>query len=245
VESVLLAAVLALVLFASIAKTVTGFGFALIAVPALANAIDVRDAVVLAALLSLANSLQMAARTWHDLPWRSVGVLFAATLAGMPAGLAVLHWAEADVLRAGVGAASLVLAAAVVRGRPLRAGVGGEIATGLCTGLLTTSTSMNGPPIVLYLQGRRLAPAEFRGALAGFFAVTGVVSVASFALTGAVTRVALGYFAAGLPAVWLGGIAGERLARRLEPELFRRVVLGLLVASASVALVTSLARLLV
>ncbi len=240
----LVAAVIALVLLASVAKTVTGFGFALIAVPALANAIDVRDAVVLAALLSLANSLQMARRTWRDMPWRSVAVIFAATLAGMPAGLAVLHWAEADLLRAGVGASSLLLAAAVVRGKPLRPGVAGEIATGLCTGLLTTSTSMNGPPIVLYLQGRRLAPAEFRGALAGFFAVTGAISVTSFALTGAVSRVALEYFAVGLPAVWVGGLAGERLARRLEPEVFRRVVLGLLVASASVALVTSLARLL-
>ncbi len=240
----LLAAVLALVLFASIAKTVTGFGFALIAVPALVNVIEVRDAVVLAGLLSLANSVQMARRTWREMPWRSVAVIFAATLAGMPAGLAVLHWAEPDALRAGVGVTSLALAAVVVRGAPLRGGVGGEIATGLVTGVLTTSTSMNGPPIVLYLQGRRLPPAEFRGALAGFFAVTGVVSVTAFALTGAVSRVAIGYFAAGLPAVWLGGLAGERLARWLPPTLFRRVVLGLLVASASVALVTSLLRLL-
>lgn len=240
----LAAAVLALVLFASFAKTVTGFGFALIAVPALANLIDVRDAVVLAGLLSLANSVQMARRTWRDMPWRSVAVLFAATLAGMPAGLAVLHWAEPDALRAGVGAVSLLLAAVVVRGAPLRGGVGGEIATGLVTGLLTTSTSMNGPPIVLYLQGRRLGPAEFRGALAGFFTATGVVSAAAFAATGAISRTALVYCAAGLPAVWVGGLVGERLARRLPPLAFRRVVLGLLVASAAVALATSLARLL-
>jgi uncharacterized membrane protein YfcA len=237
--------VLAVVLVASIAQTVTGFGFALIAVPFLVTALDVKDVVVLVGLLGLANSLLVARTALDDVPMRTVATMLGATFAGFPFGLAVLLLAPADALRIGVAVASIVMAAALASGVSLGArGTAGELVAGVTSGVLNTSTGMNGPPIVIYLQDAGLPPREFRAALAAFFSVSGFVSTGVFAVSGVITHTALGLAAAGLPAVFTGSWLGHHLFSRIDHGLFRRLVLGLLAATAMAAIGTSLARIL-
>jgi uncharacterized membrane protein YfcA len=240
-----LALVLTVVLIASTAQTVTGFGFALIAVPFLVTALDVKDVVVLVGLLGLTNSLLVARTARHDAPLRTVATMLAATFAGFPVGLAVLLLAPADALRVGVAVASIVMAAALASGASLGArGTAGELLAGVTSGVLNTSTGMNGPPIVIYLQDAALPPRAFRGALAVFFSVSGIVSMAVFAASGVITGTAVALAAAGLPAVFTGSWLGHHLFGRIDHALFRRLVLGLLAATALAAIGTSLARML-
>jgi uncharacterized membrane protein YfcA len=139
---------------------------------------------------------------------------------------------------------SIVCAAAFAAGfAPRASGRLAEVLTGGLAGVLSTSTGMNGPPIVLWLQQRGLAPESFRGALAGFFLVSGTVSLAAFLATGVVTRPALLLSAVTLPAVLVGHRIGARLASRIPAERFRRLVLALLALTAAVATAMSLVRL--
>jgi hypothetical protein len=135
------------------------------------------------------------------------------------------------------------MAAALVAGvRFERRSVAGEVGVGLVSGLLNTSVGVNGPPIVLYLQGRDHAPGEFRGALAVFFFVCNAITLAGFFATGIVSREALALWAVALPAVATGSLLGHVLMRRVEPALFRRLVFVLLSASAFSAVASSLVR---
>jgi len=59
-DLVAVAFVIAVVLLASTAQTVAGFGFALIAVPFLVIVLDVKDTVVLVGILGLLNSTLVA-----------------------------------------------------------------------------------------------------------------------------------------------------------------------------------------
>jgi uncharacterized membrane protein YfcA len=162
----------------------------------------------------------------------------------MPFGLAALLLAPADLLRAGVGVTSIACAAALAAGVAPRAGGPiAEVLTGGVAGILSTSTGMNGPPVVLWLQQRGLAPDVFRGALAGFFLVSGTVSLAAFLASGVVTQPAVLLAAVALPAVLVGHRIGARLAARIPVDRFRRLVLVLLVLTAAVATATALARL--
>ncbi len=237
--------VIAVVLIASTAQTVAGFGFALIAVPFLVIVLDVKDAVVLVGILGLLNSTLVARAVWRHMRVRSVGTMLLGSFAGMPVGLLVLLFAPEDALRLAVGVASIAMAAAITLGLRFGGGGGdrpGELFAGAVSGLLNTSTGMNGPPIVLYLQERGYPPDEFRGALSAFFIVSGVVSFAAFAATGVVSGAALALGAAGVPAIFAGNWVGHRLLGRLSHETFRRLVLALLIVTAVAAVATSIAR---
>jgi len=228
---------------ASVAQTVAGFGFALIAMPFLITVLDVRDAIVAVSICAQLNSTLVAVSTWQHVPRGTVGRLLFASFAGMPLGLAVLLLAPEPALRIVVAACSIVMAGALMAG--MRFGGGdraGEIVAGGTSGVLATSTGMNGPPIVLFLQDRGYPRDEFRGALSSFFFVSGIVSFILLALSGVVQRDAVLIGLGGLPAVWLGNNAGARLVGRLEPEIFRRFVLMLLIATSIAALALTVAR---
>jgi uncharacterized membrane protein YfcA len=235
--------VIAVVLIAGTAQTVTGFGFALIAVPCFVAVLDVRDAVALTSLLALVNSGVLARTAWRHVPWATIGPMLAGAVAGMPLGLAVLLFAPEDAIRLAVAGSTIALAAALALG--MRIGdrhTPSEIGVGVVSGILSTSTGTNGPPVVLYLQGREHPPIEFRAGLATFFTVSGAVSLAAFAGTGVLTQDALVLALFGLPVVAVGSALGHWLAPRIEPAVFRRIVFALLVLSAAVAATTAIVR---
>jgi uncharacterized membrane protein YfcA len=238
------AIVIAVVLVAATAQAVAGFGFALIAVPALVTVLEVRDAVVLVTLLGLVNSGLIAVTSWRHVPWATVGPLLAGAIAGMPAGLLVLLFAPADAIRAFVGVSTAVMAFAIIRG--LRFGdrhLPSELGVGVISGVLNTSTATNGPPVVLYLQGREHPTEEFRGGLSVFFASSNVITLGSFFATRIVSVDAGLLFAAATPAILAGTVAGHLVLRRMEPEAFRRLVFVLLFASAASAVVSAVVSL--
>jgi uncharacterized membrane protein YfcA len=237
--------VVAVILVASTAQTVAGFGFALIAVPVLVLTLDVETAVATTALPALLSSALVARVARQYLPWRTVGTMLLASVVGMPLGLAVLLFAPEDVLRLAVAVTSIILAIAMARGVSVGAGgIAGELLAGGTAGVLSTSTGMNGPPVVLYLQDRGFEPMAFRAALSAFFVVSGITSLTIFAFAGVLNRDALIYSAAGVPAIVLGSWIGHRLLPLLSGHAFRRLVLGLLSATAMVAAATSAGRLL-
>jgi uncharacterized membrane protein YfcA len=165
------------------------------------------------------------------------------SFAGMPVGLLVLLFAPQDALRLTVGITAIIMASAIVLGLRLGGGArSGELVAGAISGALNTSTGMNGPPVVLYLQTRGFATSEFRGALSSFFSLSGAATLLTFAATGVITTEALVLGAACLPAVLAGNWIGHQLLGRLSDSTFRRVVLTLLIATALSAIITSLIR---
>ena len=240
IDIVTIVFVLAIVLVAATAQTVAGFGFALLAVPLLVTMLDVRDAVVVTTLLGVLNSGILAVSNRAHVPWGTVGPMLLGAIAGMPAGLVVLLLAPASAIRLLVGATTLVMTVALLRG--LRFGsrsIPSELAVGAISGALNTSTGTNGPPIVLYLQGREFPAPEFRAALAVFFFSCNVITLGSFFATDIVSRDALVLFAVAVPAIAGGSIVGHGLVHRVEPALFRRLVFGLLIASALAAVASA------
>lgn len=235
-----LSVVVGVVLVAVAVQAIAGFGFALIAMPLLILVLDVEDALVLATLLSLTNTGILAYTHRAEAPWPTVWPMLAGAAAGMPLGLALLLLAPADVIRLLVGVATVVMTGALALGARFSAkSVASELAIGGVSGALNTSTGINGPPVVLYLQGRGHAPREFRGATGTFFFGSSVIAIASYAVAGIVTREALVLFAASLPAVAVASWTGHWIAGRVPAEVFRRLVFVLLLSLAAVALVTA------
>ena len=223
----------AALLIASMVQSITGFGFALLSMPLLTLVIDAKDAVAVSTIVGALASFNLLARTYRYVRWDLARSLLAGAVAGMPLGLVVLVLVDARALKVLIAVAVLVFVAILARGWRLE-GVGprAEVVAGFVSGVLNTSVSTNGPPLVLALQARGLEPERFRGTISAVFAVSSVVANTLFAARGRYDLTVLGYAAVGPPALLIGGALGRRLGRDLAPEKFRPLVLALLVAAA-------------
>ncbi|MGI8925581.1 MAG: TSUP family transporter [Tepidiformaceae bacterium] len=232
----------ALVGFAATVQPVAGFGFALLVAPPLALLIGPKEAVVVSNALSVALNAALLTRQHGGVEWRLGAVLFAGALAGMPLGLAILIVADPDVLQVAIALSVIIFTLLLIRGLRLHSlGRPGDFGAGVVSGILNTSTSMSGPPVVLYLQGSGMAPPRFRATLTAFFLVNGVAGVVLLAAAGRVTGDAAGQTLVGLPAVLLGFAGGSALAGRVPLVFFRPIVFGLLFLAAAIALAAALA----
>jgi len=240
----LFAFVFAVVLVAGTAQTVTGFGFALVAVPFFILVLEPQEVVVLTATVALANAAIVTRGAWEHVPWRTVGVMVAGSLFGMPVGLIVLLFAPDEALRMAVAVMAIVLAAALAAGVSFgQHGRPGEAAAGAVSGVLTTSTGMNGPPIVLYLADQRLPPHAFRGTLSSYFLMGNVLSLTTFAIAGVLSWTPIVLALAALPALIPATLLGHAMLGRLRQDVFRYVVLAMLIVTALFGIATTLVRL--
>jgi len=223
---------------ASVASA-TGFGFALILSPAMFAALEPEEAVTTLLVLGLAlNLLMLFGRGGRPdaIRWRAISPMLVAALPGLGTGVLLLALMSKPVLQIGVGAC--VLAAALVQARPAARGaresrepaLGSACAVGLASGALATSTTVSGPPLVLWLQAHGVPPEEFRASLAASFlgltVAGGAILVAGgmFSFDPAVVVPLLGL-------TLVGQIAGERAFRGLDATRLRVAVLALALAA--------------
>ena len=231
-------AIAGIIFLAATVQGVSGFGFSLLAVPLLAASIGAKEAVVLADTLGFLANGGMAVRLRADTVRPVAGRLLLGSCLGMPFGVLVILAVDDQVLRAAIGVVVLLFVVVLARGWTLhRSSPALEVGTGVVSGVLNTSVGTSGPPIVLLLHARGLAPGPFRATASTVFGASAVIAVALLAAAGQFTvEVAWGCLAA-LPGLAAGWWVGDRIHRRLDPARFRGLVLGLLAATGVVAVV--------
>lgn len=234
-------AIIALAFTAAVIQSLSGFGFALFIVPFLAILIGPRDTVLLSNLMSTFSSGMQSRTLRHSAERRTALTLMAGSAAGMPIGLAVLLLLDPTALKLVIAIMVIVFTLLLMRGLELhRAGAAGDFATGLTSGILNTSTSMSGPPVVMYLQGKGMPPLRFRATIATFFAMSSAVAVVLLLATGTAKPYVFAAFALSLPAVFIGQRTGNALFEKINASLFRRLVYVILLVSGTVAIIGAL-----
>lgn len=235
-------AVAVLAFVAAMIQAISGFGFSLFIVPILAFLLGPRDTVVLANLLSTFSNVMQTTRLFPSAEKRTAVTLMAAAAAGMPIGLAVLLLVDPQPLQVGIALAVIISTILLMRGVALHAaGTTGDVVAGFTSGVLNTSTSMSGPPVVLYLQGKGMPPLQFRATTSLYFLVTSGTAVVLVAFAGVIKPHILAAWAIAAPSVVVGQMAGNRVFRYIDPIVFRRIVFGILFLSAGVALAGAVA----
>jgi uncharacterized protein len=246
----ILAAVAAL-LGASV-QSATGFGFALILSPALFAVLDPYEAVSALCALGVAISLLVLYDGGRPLEvrWRTLAPMLAAAVPGLAVGLVLLALLPKAALQVAVGAVVLAAGAWQLRSRlrelPARAKHGGAsaAAVGLASGALTTSISISGPPIVLWLESQGLRPAELRASLAAaFLALNLAGGMALLAAEGFGDAVSPGVLLPLLGVVIAGHLAGARAFRRLDQRRFSLAVLAVVGVAGGASLAAGVAGL--
>jgi uncharacterized membrane protein YfcA len=237
------AGVCALAAAAAVTQSMSGFGFSLLIVPPLALLIGPRDAVVTANALGLLVNAATLQRLHGHVDWGLGSRLFGAAAAGMPFGLLVLVLVPRDALQVLIAITVLVSTALIWRGwRIAKIGRTTDWGVGFLSGVLNTSTSMSGPPVVLYLQGQGFQRGAFRATLTAFFLAGGALALILFAIGGQLDSGHAGLALVAAPGVFAGFLVGHRIFGRLEEARFRQIVIAVLIVSACLALIGPLLR---
>jgi uncharacterized membrane protein YfcA len=236
----LLALAFLVVLMAAAGQAITGFGFVLVAVPLLTLLSDPRTAVVAGTTLGLL----ITSLGWFEdraaVDWRPVVGISAGAVVGIPLGLAVFASLAVDTLRLAIGVTVLVFTALLAVRVRLPSGRPTQVAAGTVSGVMLSTTGMNGPPLVLALQAAALTPAVFRATLQPTFTLQSVVVVGGFAALGQFTATSVTLVAVGAPALWLGWRLGDLVFDRLSPGRARLLILVTLGVSGTLTVVGAL-----
>jgi uncharacterized protein len=225
-------------------QSATGFGFALLAAPAFLAAVGRDEAVATVLVLSLALNILMLAGEGRrpEVLGRPLALLLAAALPAIVGGTFVLRALSKPLLQILAGAL-IVLAVAIDARRPSEhgrePGRPATVGVGLAAGALTTTTTVNGPPIVLWLQRVGAATGEARDSLAAAFAVLNLLGAVAVAIAGGdggsgPDAIALLWL---LPLLIAGQLVGRMIFERLDPARFRSIAIGLVLAAGVASIV--------
>ncbi len=225
-------------------QSAVGFGFALVAAPLLFVSLGPEEAVwsLNALALGVNGALLLSESRRPEPMGRLTITVLAWSVPGMVVGALILRAADPRLLQAALTVT--VLAALglrlAVRGRAAAPAPGwASPVTGAATGVLTTSLSTAGPPLVLLLLGRGHAPARVRDTLATIFIAQSVLGVTVLAATsGGDIPLGPGLFVL-LAAALLGQVAGRPLFARLAVGSYEPVLTAVLVAAVTIGMIAA------
>jgi uncharacterized membrane protein YfcA len=220
-----------------------GFGFNMVSAPLLVLLYPPRLVVPVALVLgSFSSGLLLTRREIRsEVDWKLVRALILPALVGLPVGAGLLLRLDANVLRALIaGLTSLFALVMLGRYRPRfrRSGIA-NLVVGVLSGVLSTSTSLNGPILAFYLLGCRFTKEEFRANMIAFIFLASLSSVAVLAMNGSLARPAAGLGLMLLPGLAAGLWGGLNLAARLSQRGFDTAVLGFLAMVGVIGILSS------
>jgi len=218
-------------LAAAFTQSLTGFGSALVSMAVLPGLIGIRTAAPLVTLITVTVDVALLARYRQALNLRAIWRLVAALVLGVPLGILVLRRVEERFVLAILGAviAGYALYALLSPRLPKLEHPAWAYGFGFLAGVLGGAYNTSGPPVVIFGNCQRWPPSEFKGNLQGFFLVNDLLVIAGHALSRNLTPLVWRDYLIVLPALIVGLFVGGRLDRRLDPALFRKIVLVLLV----------------
>ncbi len=223
----------AIAFVAGLARGFSGFGAALIFMPAASALVTpavaapvllVTDGVLSAGFIPPA--FKLAKR-------RDAAIMALGALAGVPLGAFILNHADPLTLRWAIAALAssmlvLLMSGWRYQGEPK---LGATVGVGALAGLFGGLAQMSGPPVVAYWLSGRADARSMRANIILFFGATTVFTAVSYVWNGLITAETLTLALLAGPSYALGLFAGARAFRLASEVLFRRLCFGLIALS--------------
>ena len=219
------------VFLAVFTQCLSGFGVALVAMALLPSMIGIHVATPLVAVIALVLEIILVYRYRQSLEVHAIWRIVLAALLGTPLGVYLLSNVNENISLTVLGIVITSYAVYALLGlkMPRLDGSAWAYLAGWFGGLLGGAYNTSGPPVILYADGRRWPPDVFKSNLQGYFLISSVAVVASHILNGNLTPQVWNIFWWTIPFILVGLVAGLGLGRWLNPVIFRRLVLVLLI----------------
>jgi uncharacterized membrane protein YfcA len=208
----------------------SGFGAAMLGMPALSMVFPPALAAPIMTSIQMLSSLQTVRPDRPHILWRQALILAAVSGLAALVGAQLLVAANPSVSRLIMGC--IVLAAVVIlasgwryQGQPR---LGLTLSAGVCSGLGNGFSAIGGPPLVAYFLGGPFSPLCARATMTVIFGVQSAVSLLTLTAMGKVSAQTLLFVLIAYPLQAIGIVLGRRLFLRHGDSHYRRVCILIL-----------------
>lgn len=222
-----------IIFLAALTQSITGFGFAIVSMSFLPGVIGLQTAVPLVTLVNIIANIVIWYIYRGNCNFNAVKQLTIASLIATPIGVLLLDRIPETIALKGLGILifSYVLYDTLNLSLPsLKSSIWAYLFGGI-SGIFNGAYTINGPPLIIYANCRHWHPQEFKGNLTAIFFFGSLLAAISHGIQGNIT-LSVGRLAVySLPGFALGLWLGIILSKKINPVMFKRVTLGLLLVS--------------
>lgn len=219
--------------FSTLIQSLTGFGFAIISTPLLIMVYDPKEVVVILQVLSVILDTIFVFFVKDSIDWKFLKPLLLGSILGHPVGILIYLYIPTFWLK--IFIASIILFFLLLTKlykKKLQETTGKTAFVGFLSGVLNTSTSMSGPPLILYLTASMRDKSSLRATCIAYFTLINFLGVFAFFLAGKNFDFAISQSLYILPfcliALWLG----NKLFPYISQKLFNQIVFFMLIFAA-------------
>jgi uncharacterized membrane protein YfcA len=230
-----------IVAVASYFQGITGFGQGLVAAPLAFVLFDKHTALTILVTIGVIGYGYLVIRSKEPLEIRTFRPLLIARFFGMLLGLIIARMASLPLLQVVAGSLSMIFVVILTFGRfRLNKRQSYSIFAGLLSGIMQTSTTLSGPPVVLVLSAQHTPKNVIRRLLPAYFLVLMIITLVLFCLSGlfSMKGLMLGFVVS--PLVLLGAYLGKNHGDIMSPKHYRLLTMVAVFATGMVAVYNGL-----
>jgi len=228
------------VFVAAVARGFSGFGFTLLAIMSLSFVLPLSTIVPAMFVLEIAAGVKLLPSIWRQVHWSSIRVLVITSIFATPLGAYLLAKIPGDYVKVLLAVLIIVCCLTMITGFKLRRmpSFMETVATGTGAGVLNGALGLGGPPVIVFFLGSPLALEAGRASIIAAFLAMDVAALPAFWALDLFASESIHLGLMSLPISVLGVWLGSRIAKRVEEEVARRVIIGLLLLLAVGSLFT-------
>ncbi len=226
------------VLVAGLMRGFAGFGSAMLMAPVFAVLFGPTDMIATVVAIELAVSLQLYPAARRDCDWRIIGPMSVVACLAMPLGAWLLASVDKGLIVktvSGIIVVFVLIMATGIRYRGERS-IGAGMLVGAISGVMMATTSVGGPPVLMYLLAGNDPPVRHRANIITYYMATQVPLIGIMFWYG---LAGVGSIARGLvllPLMLVGAWIGRLLFNPRDERLYRNVALAILFAAGAFGL---------
>ena len=229
------------IFLASFFATVTGFGFGLIAIPLMSLVISVKVAIICGLIITVLLRIITMYNTRKTFSWDVVLTTVLGSSLGMIPGSYMLKIISLAHLKVFLGCVLLI--ATYLMGRKyhleIKSKTLGRLTAGFFSGFFGSSTSVAGPPLVIYFLNEGTEKDKMRANMIWIFGISFVgMLIVNFLMGNMQNITDWNIILPMIPAMILGIVLGEKFFERLDQALFRKLALCIVCVGALMMLIS-------
>lgn len=234
--------IILIVFISAVLQGITGFGYSLIALPLLVLILPPVIVTPFLILSSIAINTVLIYKLRESINIKIVKPLIFPALVGTPLGIYLLQAVPSYIIKIFAGVIIFITSLALMKNHKfsMKKSKLTNFFIGLSSGILNGSTSMSGPPIILFFAANNEKKDSLKGNFALFAIITNIVAIAAFIISGGLDFYTIKISLINLPSLFIGTYLGILLANNIKEEFFRKIVLIFIMLTVIFAIMTSL-----
>ena len=164
--------------------------------------------------------------------------LIIAGIIGIPIGTFLLISVEEETIKIFLGTVIIIFSISQLIGfhKPVKNEKVAFVIVGLISGILAGSTTISGPPVVLFLMNQNVIKNYFRVNIVIYFIVLGLIAILSMYISKILNMEVIHYFLSLFPAMVFGLSIGIYLSKKANESLFKLATIFIVLVSGILAI---------